>query len=93
MSTCQSASLRNSENSSGHEYSADATPKCRPHSNQRLQEYLPADPVDRLEHPPGRTAQCDLWFPLAKIPVGFGQEAMVAGAGDGGGVLPVLSPR
>ena len=31
-------------------------------------EYLPADPVDRLEHPP---------FPAPKIPVGFGQEAML----------------
>jgi transposase len=40
-------------------------------------EYLPADPVDRLEHPPGRVVQCDLWFPAPKIPVGFGQEAMV----------------
>jgi transposase len=40
-------------------------------------EYLPADPVDRLEHPPGRVAQCDLWFPAPKIPVGFGQEAML----------------
>lgn len=43
-------------------------------------EYLPADPVDRLEHPPGRVIQCDLWFPAPKIAVGFGQEA----------VLPVL---
>ncbi|MCA4730200.1 IS21 family transposase [Mycobacterium avium] len=40
-------------------------------------EYLPADPVDRLEHPPGRVIQCDLWFPAPKIPVGFGQEAML----------------
>ncbi|MCV7155763.1 MULTISPECIES: IS21 family transposase [Mycolicibacterium] len=40
-------------------------------------EYLPADPVDRLEHPPGRAMQCDLWFPAPKIPVGFGQEAML----------------
>jgi transposase len=40
-------------------------------------EYLPADPVDRLEHPPGRVVQCDLWFPAPKIPVGFGQEAML----------------
>jgi transposase len=39
-------------------------------------QYLPADPVDRLEHPPGRVIQCDLWFPAPKIPVGFGQEAM-----------------
>src|SRR3954471_15518551 len=40
-------------------------------------EYLPADPVDRLEHPPGRVIQCDLWFPAPKIAVGFGQEAML----------------
>ncbi|WP_441338867.1 IS21 family transposase [Mycobacterium sp. IDR2000157661] len=40
-------------------------------------EYLPADPVDRLEHPPGRVVQCDLWFPAPKIAVGFGQEAML----------------
>ena len=41
------------------------------------QEYLPADRVDRLEHPPGRVMQCDLWFPPVKIPVGFGQQAML----------------
>lgn len=40
-------------------------------------EYLPADPVDRLEHPPGRVIQCDLWFPAPKIAVGFDQEAML----------------
>jgi transposase len=40
-------------------------------------EYLPADPVDRLEHPPGQVVQCDLWFPAPKVPVGFGQEAML----------------
>ncbi|CAM3455940.1 transposase [Mycobacterium intermedium] len=38
-------------------------------------EYLPADPVDRLEYLPGRVVQCDLWFPAPKIAVGFGQEA------------------
>ncbi|PRC54497.1 IS21 family transposase, partial [Mycobacterium sp. ITM-2017-0098] len=40
-------------------------------------EYLPADPVDRLEHPPGRAIQRDLWFPAPKVAVGFGQEAML----------------
>jgi transposase len=40
-------------------------------------EYLPADPVDRLQHPPGRVIQCDLWFPAPRIAVGFGQEAML----------------
>ena len=38
-------------------------------------EYLPADPVDRLEHPPGRVIQCDLWFPVPRIAVGFSQQA------------------
>ena len=36
-------------------------------------EYAPADPADRLEHRPGRAVQCDLWFPAAKIPLGFDQ--------------------
>lgn len=40
-------------------------------------EYLPADPVDRLEHRAGRVIQCDLWFPPTKIAVGFGQHAML----------------
>lgn len=38
-------------------------------------EYLPADPVDRLQHRPGRVIQCDLWFPAPRIAVGFDQEA------------------
>lgn len=38
-------------------------------------EYLPADPVDRLEHRPGRVAQCDLWFPPTQVAVGYGQQA------------------
>jgi Aldehyde dehydrogenase family len=45
-------------------------------------EYLPADPVDRLEHPPGRVIQCDLWFPAPKIAVGFGQADAVRIAND-----------
>jgi hypothetical protein len=36
-------------------------------------QYAPADPADRLEHRPGRVVQCDLWFPPAKIPLGFEQ--------------------
>ena len=40
-------------------------------------EYLPADPADRLEHLPGRVIQCDLWFPPVKVPLGFGQQAML----------------
>lgn len=37
-------------------------------------EYVPADPADRLDHEPGRAAQCDLWFPPARIPLGAGQH-------------------
>ena len=36
-------------------------------------EYAPKDPADRLSYRPGDQAQCDLWFPPAKIPVGGGQ--------------------
>lgn len=43
-------------------------------------EYTGVDPADRLVFGPGEVAQCDLWFPDALIPVGFGQER----------VLPVL---
>ncbi|MEV4562085.1 IS21 family transposase [Kitasatospora sp. NPDC049285] len=47
--------------------------------------YLPADPVSRTTYRPGELAQCDLWFPPADIPLGFGQTGrplvlvMVAG--------------
>ena len=43
-------------------------------------EYAPKDPADRLSYRPGDQAQCDLWFPPARIPVGAGQS----------GLLPVL---
>ena len=43
-------------------------------------EYVGIDPVDRVVYQPGEIAQCDLWFPETKIPVGRGQER----------VLPVL---
>lgn len=43
-------------------------------------EYLGLDPADRLSYGPGEMIQCDLWFPLTRIPVGDGQER----------VLPVL---
>lgn len=43
-------------------------------------EYLGIDPVDRVSYEPGQIAQCDLWFPAVKIPVGAGQQR----------VLPVL---
>jgi hypothetical protein len=43
-------------------------------------EYAPKDPADRLQYRPGDQAQCDLWFPPARIPVG----------GDQSCALPVL---
>ncbi|WP_104140619.1 IS21 family transposase [Arthrobacter sp. ZGTC131] len=43
-------------------------------------EYAPADPADRISYDPGDQAQCDLWFPEVRIPVGGGKSR----------VLPVL---
>jgi transcriptional regulator with XRE-family HTH domain len=43
--------------------------------------FVGVDPADRVEYAPGEVAQCDLWFPPARIPVGGGQER----------VLPVLA--
>jgi transposase len=43
-------------------------------------EYVGVDPVDRFVYRPGAIAQCDLWFPEPRIPVGDGQDR----------VLPVL---
>lgn len=40
-------------------------------------EYAGVDPADRLVHEPGVAAQMDLWFPAPRIPVGFGQAAML----------------
>ncbi len=40
-------------------------------------EYAGLDPADRLVHEPGIAAQMDLWFPEPRIPVGFGQAAML----------------
>lgn len=40
-------------------------------------EYAGVDPADRLVHEPGVAAQMDLWFPEPRIPVGFGQAAML----------------
>jgi transposase len=40
-------------------------------------EYAGVDPADRIVHAPGVSAQMDLWFPQPRIPVGFGQEAML----------------
>ncbi|TDC94560.1 IS21 family transposase [Actinomadura sp. 7K507] len=38
-------------------------------------QYRPADPASRTAYQPGELAQCDLWFPPAKVPVGAGQQA------------------
>lgn len=35
--------------------------------------YRGVDPADRTEYSPGELAQCDLWFPPVKIPLGSGQ--------------------
>jgi transposase len=35
--------------------------------------YLPPDPASRTAYTAGEIAQCDLWFPPATIPVGYGQ--------------------
>jgi transposase len=35
--------------------------------------YLPPDPSSRTTYRPGERMQCDLWFPPADIPLGFGQ--------------------
>jgi transposase len=43
-------------------------------------EYVGVDPVSRISYRPGELAQCDLWFPATKIPVGPGQDR----------ILPVL---
>lgn len=35
--------------------------------------YAPVDPSSRTTYGPGERAQCDLWFPPAPVPLGFGQ--------------------
>ncbi|MFI6309883.1 IS21 family transposase [Nocardia fusca] len=35
--------------------------------------FQPVDPASRTEYQAGELAQCDLWFPPADIPLGFGQ--------------------
>jgi transposase len=37
--------------------------------------YRPLDPASRTTYQPGELAQCDLWFPPVKVPVGAGQQA------------------
>ena len=46
--------------------------------------YTPQDPASRTTYDPGEVGQCDLWFPPAQIPLGFGQ------VGLGKTVPPVL---
>jgi len=47
--------------------------------------YLPPDPATRTAYDPGQRVQCDLWFPPARVPVGFARTdsppvlVMVAG--------------
>jgi transposase len=36
--------------------------------------FRPPDPAQRTEYLPGELAQCDLWFPPADVPLGFGQQ-------------------
>jgi transposase len=38
--------------------------------------FQPADPASRTEYQPGELAQCDLWFPAADVPLGFGQVGL-----------------
>jgi transposase len=35
--------------------------------------FVAPDPAQRTEYLPGELAQCDLWFPPADVPLGFGQ--------------------
>lgn len=35
--------------------------------------FQPPDPASRTEYQPGELAQCDLWFPPADVPLGWGQ--------------------
>ena len=35
--------------------------------------FRPVDPVSRTEYRAGELAECDLWFPPAGIPLGFGR--------------------
>jgi transposase len=46
--------------------------------------YAPVDPASRTTYEPGSVGQCDLWFPPAQVPLGFGQ------VGVGRTVPPVL---
>ncbi len=37
-------------------------------------QYRSPDPASRTTYQPGELAQCDLWFPPTKVPVGAGQQ-------------------
>ena len=39
--------------------------------------FVPADPSSRTTYQPGELAQWDLWFPERRIPVGYGQTAIL----------------
>lgn len=39
--------------------------------------FVPADPSSRTTYLPGELAQWDLWFPERRIPVGYGQSAVL----------------
>ena len=43
----------------------------------------PVDPADRLSYPLGDQGQCDLWFPVVKIPLSDGSVVNPAYVGDG----------
>ena len=55
-------------------------------------EHRPVDPADRLIWLPGDAAQCDLWFPPKKIPLGTAAKA-AAGSGDDRGALRFMLGR
>jgi transposase len=38
-------------------------------------QYKPADPSSRTTYQPGELAQCDLWFPPTRVPLGSGQQS------------------
>jgi transposase len=39
---------------------------------------VPVDPVSRTTYQPGEPAKCDLWFPDADVPLGYGQPGRSA---------------
>ena len=49
----------------------------RAHVAKIRPEMRPADPADRITWLPGDAAQCDLWFPPQKIPLGQDQASLM----------------